>query len=275
MHVFTGTNLVLGLVYGEIYGLLAIGIVLVYRGSRVLNFAQGEIGTTGLFAAWFLCTEQGLPWIVGAAGAIAVSTGIGLGFERLIVRPMGSSSRLAVAVATVGLSLFLFGAGTRLNGPTPRSVPPVIRGKGFSIAHVFVSPTQLVALVVGVAAVFALTLLLRRTDFGLAVLAAADDPVAVRLVGVSAARVSAFTWGVASALSAIALLLIAPSIGVFVPGFASVGGLAVGLIYVFVKSATITSGFPGAYNLAIFGLIVVVLIVRPTGLLPGPKVREA
>ncbi|HVM07280.1 MAG TPA: branched-chain amino acid ABC transporter permease [Acidimicrobiales bacterium] len=289
-------NLVLGLVYGGIYGLLAVGIVLVYRGSRVLNFAQGEMGTFGLYAAWWLSTEQGLPWIVGAAGAVATATIIGLAFERFIVRPMGDQSRLAVAVATVGLLLFLLALGFRAFGESPRSVAGPIRGS-IEVAGVFVSGTQILSLVITAAIGVALAVLLRRTDFGLAVLAAADDPTAVRLVGVPLRRVSAFTWGTGAAISALAVLLIEPTVGVFAPGFASelfvkglaaalvggltslpgafVGGLVVGLLEVFVTDATLTSSLPGIPTLSVFALILVVLLARPQGLFGATQTREA
>jgi branched-chain amino acid transport system permease protein len=288
VDVLNGQNLVLGLVYGGIYGLLAVGIVLVYRGSRVLNFAQGELGTIGLFAAWWLHTEHGLPWLVGAAGAVVAATVVGLAFERLVVRPMADASRIAVAVASVGLLLFLLAIGFRLFGESPRSVGPPVTGRGFEIAGVVVSPTQVIALLVTLAVGVALTVLLKRTDFGLGVLAAADDPVAVRLVGVRLSQVSAFTWGAGAAISAIAVLLIEPTIGVFTPGFASelfvfglaaalvgglsslhgafAGGIVVGLLEVHVRAATLTSELPGVPILAVFALILLVLLVRPGGL---------
>lgn len=281
-------NVVLGLVEGGIYGLLAVGIVLVYRGSRVLNFAQGEIGTIGLFVAWYLMTDRGFPWIVGAVGAVAVATAIGLGFERLVVRKMADASRISVAVATVGLLLFLLSLGFVLFGESPRAVRGPISGQGLTLAGVIVSPTQILSLVITLAVGCGLAALLQRTDFGLAVLAAADDPTAVRLVGASLAKVSAFTWGAGSAISALAALLIVPGIGVFGPGFASelfvfalaaalvgglsslpgafVGGLAVGLLNVFVTAATLTSSLPGIPILSVFALILVVLLVRPGGL---------
>jgi branched-chain amino acid transport system permease protein len=288
MSFLSGQNIVLGLVEGGIYGLLAVGIVLVYRGSRVLNFAQGEIGTVALIVAWYVTTDRGMPWIVGAGAGIVASTAVGVGFERFIVRKMADASRIAVAVATVGLLLFLISFGLRAFGESPRTVRPPIAGLGLHIAGVIVSPTQILALVVTIAVGAGLALLLQRTDFGLGVLAAADDPTAVRLVGVPLARVSSFTWGAAAAISALAALLIEPTIGNFVPGYASelfvfalaaalvgglsslpgafVGGIVIGLLKVFVTSATITSTLPGIPILAVFLVILIVLLVRPGGL---------
>ncbi len=281
--------LVLGLINGGIYGLLALGIVLVYRGSRVLNFAQGEIGTVGLYLAFWLSVKHSLPFWVGALGAIAVAVAIGLTFEWLVVRRMIEGTRLAVAVGTVGLLLFLIQLELQLFSGSPRLPAIPIKGAGFDVAGVIVSRTQVLSLVVVVVVAAALTALLRRTDFGLGVLASADDPVAVRLVGVRLWRVSAFTWGLGAALSAIAALLIAPTVGVFTPGFASemfvkalaaaligglvslpgafVGGIAVGLIESGALKLFNNSALPGIEILAVFVTIVVVLVVRPQGLL--------
>jgi branched-chain amino acid transport system permease protein len=213
---------------------------------------------------------------------------VGLAFERLVVRAMADSSRISVAVATVGLLLFLLAFGFRVFGESPRTDAAPIAGRGLELFGVIVSPTQLLALAVTLGVGAALAFLLRATDFGLGVLAAADDPTAVRLVGVSLSRVSAFTWGIGAAVSAVAALLIEPSVGSFVPGYASelfvfalaaalvgglaslpgafAGGLVIGLLKVFVSSATITSELPGVPTLAVFAVILVVLLVRPGGL---------
>ncbi|HVF21406.1 MAG TPA: branched-chain amino acid ABC transporter permease [Mycobacteriales bacterium] len=281
--------LVIGLINGGIYGLLALGIVLVYRGSRVLNFAQGELGTVGLYLAFWLSVRNEMPFWVGALGAVLLAVVIGLLFEWLVVRRMIEGSRLAVAVGTVGLLLFLITLELQVFSGSPRLPPIPVKGDGFSVAGVIVSRTQVLSLVVVIVIGLALAALLKRTDFGLGVLAAADDPVAVRLVGVKLWQVSAFTWGVGAALSAIAALFIAPTVGVFTPGFASemfvkalaaaligglvslpgafIGGIAVGLIEAGALKLFSESALPGVEILSVFITIVVVLLVRPQGLL--------
>jgi branched-chain amino acid transport system permease protein len=288
------TALVIGIVQGGIYGLLALGLVLVYKGSRVLNFAQAEIGTVSLFLAYWIVTVHHLPWIVGAVCALLLGASIALVFERLIVRPMGAAPRLSVAVATIGLLTLLLSLELLQFGPSPRVLAPPIEGLGVQIADVFVSPTRLIAL--GAVAVIGLGLaaFLRFTDFGLGVLAAAEDATAVRLVGVRLSHVSAFTWGLSGALSALAALLIAPTLGVFTPGVigaplfvaalagallggmtslpgAFVGGIGIGVIEAVTKyvviSRDLSSSVPGAESIAIFAVILVVLLVRPRGIL--------
>jgi len=283
------TVLTLGIVNGAIYGLLAVGIVLIYRGTKVISFAQGEIGTFSLYLAWIVTTEWGLPWVAGAAAAIGGATLIGVGFEFLVVRRMVAANRLAVSVATIGLASLLAAVELKVWGVTARSVKAPVGGIGWKVGAVYVTPTQVISLVVLAALGAGLAYLLRETDFGLGVLAASDDPTAVRLVGVSLARVSSFTWGAGAALASVAALLLEPTITVFAPDYAGrlfiaglvaalvgglsslpgafAGGIAVGLIDAWVRQETLTSTVPGLATVALFGVILLVLLFRPRGLL--------
>ena len=283
-----GQALISGLANGGIYGLLAVGIVLVYKGSRVLNFAQGELGTFALFIAWGIVVDQEMPWVVGAIVAIAVSAGIGLGFERLVVRRMGEESRLSVTVATVGLLLLLIALEFKLWGSSPKVLGAPISGIGPKVLGYHVSPTQMLALVATVVMGVGLAAFLKRTDFGLGVLAAAHDTVAVRLMGLPAGRLAAFTWGTAGAVGAIAALLVEPSIGLFAPGFmtllfvrglaaallggidslsgAFAGGVLLGVVEAQISKAFVQSTFPNVQFVFVFVIIIGVLVFRPQGM---------
>lgn len=228
------TGLVIGLVQGGTYGLIALGLVLVYKGSRVLNFAQAEIGGMSLFIAAILSGDRTFPYWLGALCAIGTALVVGLGFERFAVRRMAHAPRLSVAVATIGLFTLLLFSELYAFGPTPHFLPAPISGLGVRIADVQVSPTQMLTFGVIAALALGLTAFLRFTDFGLGVLAAAQDPTAARLVGVPLKRVSMFTWGAAAVLSAIAALLIEPTITTITPGAIGepllIGGLAAALL---------------------------------------------
>lgn len=285
----SGSTLVFGLVSGGIYGLIALGIVLVYRGSRVLNFAQGEIGTLGLYIAYIVQVEWGAPWIVGAAAALLVAAAVGMGFWGFVVRPINDGDRLSISVASIGLISVLISFEFLRFGASPRSLPAPLSGNGVTVAGVVVSPTQILSLILVLVIGLALGAFLKRTDFGLGVLAAAQDPAAVRLVGIPLWRVQAFTWTSGAILSTLAALLIEPSIGVFAPGFASelflyglaaaliggltslpgafVGGLVVGIVEATVRQHTLTSSVPGLTTVAVFAMIVAILLLRPQGLL--------
>ena len=227
-----GQVLVLGLISGGIYALFALGVVLVHRGTGVLTFANGEVGTAGLFLAAVLVSDLGLPWAVGALAAVAFAVLLGCLFEWLVVRRMHASDPVAIAVATVGLSLFLLASEFQIFGESPKELAGPIEG-GVTIAGVIVTPTQILGLVLAVTLGFGLQSALRRTDFGLGILAAAQDPAAVRLVGVPLSRISLTIWGAGAALAAIASLLVEPTVGVFGPGYASelyVVGLAAAVV---------------------------------------------
>jgi branched-subunit amino acid ABC-type transport system permease component len=241
-----GQVLVLGLISGGIYALFALGVVLVHRGTGVLTFANGEVGTAGLFLAAVLVGGDRiplpftdavidlpeLPWIVGALVSIAFAVLLGCLFEYLVVRRMRASDPVAIAVATVGLGLFLLACEFQIFGESPKELAGPVEG-GVTVAGVIVTPTQIVGLVLALALGFGLQSALRRTDFGLGILAAAQDPAAVRLVGVPLSRISLTIWGAGAALAALASLLVEPTVGVFGPGYASelyVVGLAAAVI---------------------------------------------
>lgn len=290
--------LVIGLVEGTLFGLLAVGITLIYRGTGAINFALGEVGTFGLYAAWWLTIDQGLPWLVGAAGAVATGVLLSLAFERLVVRPMRMSNPLAVSVATVGLLTALLSFEFQRFGESPREVPVPIHGLGVRVAGVNVSPTQLLSVVVVAAIALGLNQFLRRTDFGLGVLAAAQDADATRLVGVPLRRVTAFVWAAGGAVAAIAALFVAPTVGVLTPGFASthlfvvaliavvvgglsslpgafIGGLALGVLKSGVLRVFADSTLPGKEYLVYLAICVVVLLFRPNGILGNARLRSA
>lgn len=278
-----GQVLVLGLIAGGIYALFAVGVVLVYRGTGVLTFANGEVGTAALFLAAILVTDIGLPWFVGAAAALVLAIGLGALFEFLVVRRMRGADPTAVAVATVGLGLLLFALQTQIFGESPKSLAGPVDG-GFTLAGVIVTPTQVAALVISIGLAFGLQSALRRTDFGLGILAAAQDPAAVRLVGVPLSRVSLTIWGAGAALAGIAALLVEPTVGVFAPGYASelyivglaaavIGGLTslpgafVGGVVLGIAEAAATRylsdlGLPGLRYVVVLSILLIVLLAR-------------
>ena len=291
-----GQVIVIGLVEGTIFGLFALGITLVYRGTGAINFALGEVGTLGVYASWWLSVDHDLPWIIGAAGALATGALVSVAFERLIIRPMQHRTALVVVVATTGLLSFLLALEFQLFGESPRDPAVPIDGQGIELFDVFVSPTQLLSLVVVAIVAVGLSVFLRRTDFGLGVLAAAQDPDASRLVGVPLRRVTTFVWASGGAVAALAALFVAPTVGTITPGFASlhlfiiglvaavvgglsslsgafVGGLVVGLMKATVLRVFSESPLPGKELLVYLAIVVVVLLVRPSGIFGAARVR--
>ena len=281
--------LVIGLVTGGVYGLYALGLVLVYRGSGVLNFAQAELGTFALFIAHAVIVNRGQPYLVGAAVAILCGLAIGLGFERAAVWPLRAAPRVQVAVATMAMLSFLIALELKVFGGTPRLLDPPIAGRGIRVFEVTVTPTQILSFFIVAAIGLGLAAFLRYTDFGLSVQAAAQDQEAVRFMGIKLARVSTFTWGLAAVLSVIAALLIQPTVGIIsasafggifikaigaalIGGLSSmsgafVGGLVVGVAEAEIRHLTVSSSLTGLPELVIFVAVVATLVLRPQGLL--------
>jgi branched-chain amino acid transport system permease protein len=283
-------TIVVGLIGGTIYALLAAGITLVYKATRAVNFAQAEIGTLSLYLTWWLSGKHHNPWWVGALAALALGITMSLVFERLVMRQLVTSSQITKTVATIGFVLLLIGLESRWFAGSAKTFPPPLTRGGFTVAGVVVSPTQELAVIVVAVIAFALALFLRRTRFGLAILASADDPVAAQLMGVPRARVSAATWAIAGALSVIACLLIEPTVGVLSPsafttlfiygltgallgGLTSLPGAFAGGLLVGIAQSEVVAHFvqysqvPGPENLAMLVIVLVVLLVRPQGLL--------
>jgi branched-chain amino acid transport system permease protein len=280
--------LVVGLITGGIYGLYALGLVLVFRGSGVLNFAQAELGTFALFIAHFVIVDHGLPYAIGAPIALVSALAIGIAFERAAVWPLRASPRLTVAVATLAMLSLLIALELTVFGGQPRRLDPPIGGIGIRIFQVTVTPTQLLSFAVVGAIGLGLAAFLRYTDFGLSVEAAAQDQEAVRFLGIRLARVSMFTWGLAAMLSTVAALLIQPTVGVisisafggiFIKalGSALIGGLSsmagafaagliVGVMEAEIRHATLSSSLTGVPELCIFLAAVGILVLRPQGL---------
>lgn len=281
--------IILGLIAGSIYALIALGITLVYKASRVLNFAQAEVGTLTLYATYGVTVAWHLPWVVGALASIVAATSIGLLFELLIIRRMITASRVTVAVATIGLFSLMLSLELQFFAGHIYILPPPFTHGGVSIAGVYVSANQWLALGVVAIIAAALTAFLRYTDFGLAVLASADDPVGAQLMGAPRNRISAFIWGTAGALSAIAVLLIEPTVGALAPGAfaglfvggltaalvgglsslagAFVGGLVVGIVEAEIKAHVVIAQIPSFNVTAMLIIVLLVLLLRPQGLL--------
>jgi len=278
---------VAGIAAGAVYGLFALGLVLVYKATKILNFAQAEIGSFATFVAWGLITSWKLPWLVGAAGGVLVAGALGLAFERLVVRPLIDAPRLTLVVATIGMGLLLAGLEFKIWGASPHIMPSPFRGSGLTLGSVTLPPARLLALAITAVAAAASAWFFRRTTFGLAILAAAQDVVGVRLTGIRLRHLSAFTWLSSSVVGAIAGIVIALSLGAFAPtflngimllgfaaavlgGMTSLPGALVGGIVVGVTQAVVSHywiSVAGLVETVMFAAIVAVLLFRPRGLM--------
>lgn len=219
---------VLGLTNGAIFGLVALGLVLVYKGTRVFNFAQGEFGTFAAYFAWMVMRDDGvggfgLPYWAAILVALAGALLLGLAFERIVARPLITAPRVTVLVATIATALLFIGLQIvffELDPETLRGVFETDEAGIFSPKTFFnfkVSPQRQIAVAVLLAFGVALAYFFSRTDLGLAVLATSQDSFATRVVGIGVERMSRFIWVGAALLGAVAALIYIPEAGLLTP----------------------------------------------------------
>ena len=278
------TSLVTGLFVGVVYGLLAVGIVLTYRCSRVINFAYGETGMVGAFVFAELWVDGRTPLPVALLLAIGLSAAIGATTEALVIRPLRDQPRLTSMVATLAVGSLLVTYASRRYGVSVRFTEPILAGLGPQVAGVDVRADQLLILAVAGIALAGLWAAYSFTSFGLRLRATAIDPYAAGLVGVDSNRTSLVAWAGAGALAGLSAILIAPSqsFSVFfmttlllrslaaalVGGLTSIAGAFTAGVLLGLAEAAIGYAAPvtGAVEVALALFVILLLLVRPTGL---------
>lgn len=278
------TVVVNGLFVGLVYGLFGVGLVVVYRGSRAINFAYGETGMVAAFVFAELRVDHGISMFVALPLALSVGAAVGGATEWLVVRPLRGEARLPVMVGSFAVAaLCLVYAGRRW-GLRPRSFPPLVGGNGWRVAGLTVAPTQILILVASGLLLVGLWALYRYTSFGLRLRATAIDPYAAELVGVRTDRTSLATWALAGALAAGTAILVAPLVAVhpyfmtilfvrgvaaaLVGGLTSVGGAFSAGVGLGIAEGIVAYASPvtGLAEVAMSVLIIAFLLVRPGGL---------
>jgi branched-chain amino acid transport system permease protein len=265
--------------------------VLVYKSSGIFNFAQGEFGTVAVYALWG-AHSVGVPYGVAMLLALVAALASGLATERFVVRPLFAAPRVTLLVATAGVSLFAIGTELWLGEGQLRFLPPALgRLDRVSLFGFAVSDQRLLIAATLAALAVAGALFFARTDLGLAILGLSQNPLATELMGISAERLSRFTWGVAAVLGGLGGILSAPlssgfgagflTLSALIPAFtaavlggmtslpgAFVGGVVVGVAEsIAVSSPFLSKHVPGAPSVVVFALLVAVLALRPQGLL--------
>ncbi len=289
--VATGEDaaLVIGVTTGSAYGLVALGLVLVYKSSGVFNFAQGEFGTVALYALYLLDFETGY-WLA-FAGALVAAALMGFLTERLVVRPLFTAPRVTLLVATAGVALLAIAIeiwfGSAQGKPIAKGFDRVDR---VEVLGVQISDQRLWLIATLAVLAVLLGLFFTRTNLGLAIIGASQEPTATELVGISVRRLSTFTWVLAAVLGGLAALIAVPDAGSFGPGImtstflipaftaavlggmtslpgAFVGGVLIGIVQSVATSAPLFEDIPGTQStLVVFVVLLAVLVVRPQGL---------
>jgi branched-chain amino acid transport system permease protein len=272
-----------GLTVGAVYALVAVGFTLIYNASGVINFAQGEFVMLGGMATVFLAAA-GVPLPLAALGAIVATIVVGLALHRLAIEPARDATTAALIIITIGASIFLRGGAEVFFDKRFHSLPPLVGSEPIHFGGAAIVPQSLVVLAGAAVIVTALSLFMRRTLFGKAIVATAANRLAARLVGIDTRIVVGFSFAVSAAIGAIAGVLVTPitltsyDAGTLLAlkGFAAamlggigsapgavVGGLLLGLLEQF-SAGYLSSQYKDAVA---FVVILIVLLARPQGLL--------
>lgn len=290
-HVINGLSL------GSIYAIIALGYTMVYGIAKMLNFAHGDVIMVGAYICFFVVMSFGLPPVLGILLAMVLCTVLGIVIERLAYKPLRQAPSLAVLITAIGVSYLLQNGAQLLWGASPKSFPTnffhVGSKNGISLfnGQLNISYVVIVTVLVCMIIMIALTLFTGKSKMGKAMRACSEDKGAALLMGINVNQTISMTFAIGSALAAVAGVLMCsayptlspttgslPGIRAFtaavfggigsIPG-AFLGGVLLGLIETFTKAYITTE----LYDAVVFALLIVVLLVKPSGLL-GKYVPE-
>lgn len=206
--IFFSQMLINGIVVGSIYGLVALGFVLIYRASGALNMANGEFVIIGPYICLVLMTAYNIPFLIALLMTLVFSAILGLVVERLVVRPIQNAPVISVIMATIGLSSLLAGAVHMIWGHQTRVFPPIFPPTPVEIGGVIITPVYLWSFIVVIALLILFLLFFKFSKMGIAMRAVADDRTAASSMGISVKYVYAATWTIAAVVAAIGGVLL-------------------------------------------------------------------
>lgn len=248
--VFFSQMLINGIVVGSIYGLVALGFVLIYRASGALNMANGEFVIIGPYICLVLMTAYDVPFLVALLITLVFSAILGLAVERLVVRPIQNAPVISVIMATIGLSSLLAGAVHMIWGHQTRVFPPIFPPTPVQIGGVIITPVYLWSFVVVIALLILFLLFFKFSKMGIAMRAVADDRTAASSMGISVKYVYAATWTIAAVVAAIGGVLLGNINGVS-PSMSAIG--------LTVLPVVILGGLDSVFGAIIGGFIIGIL----------------
>ena len=285
------TQLLNGLQLGSIYALVALGYTMVYGIILLLNFAHGDIIMVGAYISWIAMAQLGMHPALAALLSIVGCMALGVAIDKIAYASLREAPRLSVLITAIGVSYFLESGSQLIFGADAKVVPAFVNLTTVSVGSVTLSLTAILTVAITCISTVVLTFLVQKTRLGKAMRAVSEDMGAARLMGVNVNSTISFTFAVGSALAGIGAILYSmayhqatPTMGIMlgtkafvaavlggigsIPG-AVVGGLVVG----FVEVAVAALGLSVWQDAVVFLLLIVVLVVKPTGLL-GHAVTE-
>ena len=216
---------------GGVYGLVAAGVVLIYKSTKVLNFAQGELLMIGAFVTWAFLAKLGLPFWLSIICMAAAMAALAMIVERFCLRPLVGQPMMAMVMVTICLSLVIRGLEMVTLGPNRRLLPPVIPTGAFIVGDIHISQQHLYCFLIALLAIGVFAYFFQRTRTGLNMRAVAEDNVSAKSSGISVTRVFALSWIIAGITAGVGGILLG-SINGISPELADIGmiGLAVALL---------------------------------------------
>ena len=285
--------LINGISLGSVYAIIALGYTMVYGIAKMLNFAHGDVIMVGAYICFCASQYMGLPAIVSILMAMVVCTALGVVIEGLAYKPLRQAPSLAVLITAIGMSYFLQNIALLIWGTNPKSFPSMVSFGSISLlgGKLLISSETIVTILANIVIMIALTQFTGKTKIGKAMRAVSEDKGAAELMGINVNATISMTFAIGSALAAIAGVLLCsayptlqpttgsmPGIKAFtaavfggigsIPG-AMIGGILLGVIEILGK-AYVSTELGDAF---VFAVLIVVLLVKPTGLL-GKTVRE-
>lgn len=283
--------LINGISLGSVYAIIALGYTMVYGIAKMLNFAHGDVIMVGGYISFCATSYLGLPVIPSVLLSVFVCTVLGIVIEKLAYKPLRSATSLAVLITAIGVSYFLQNAALLIWSSNPKAFPNMVNLPPLVIGDLQISAVSLVTIAACIIIMVVLTLFTNKTKMGKAMRAVSEDKDAARLMGIHVDATISLTFAIGSGLAAIAGVLLCsayptlmpttgamPGIKAFtaavfggigsIPG-AMLGGILLGIIEIFGKAYISTQ----LSDAIVFSVLIIILLVKPTGLL-GKKINE-
>jgi branched-chain amino acid transport system permease protein len=286
-------NLINGISLGSVYAIIALGYTMVYGIAKMLNFAHGDVIMVGAYICYCAMSYMNLPPVAGVAMAVVVCTVLGMVIERLAYKPLRSAPSLAVLITAIGVSYFLQNSALLIWKSDPKVFTSVVDLPSITLFgdKLTISSVTVVTVLANIVIMLALTTFTGKTKMGKSMRAVSEDKDAAQLMGIDVNRTISMTFAIGSGLAAIAGVLLCsayptlmpttgsmPGIKAFtaavlggigsIPG-AMLGGILLGIIEIFAKAYISTQ----LSDAIVFAVLIIVLLIRPTGLL-GKQIRE-
>ncbi len=281
-----------GISIGSVYAIIALGYTMVYGIAKMLNFAHGDVIMIGAYISYCVTNYLGLPPLVGVLASMVVCTVLGIAIEGLAYKPLRGTPSLAVLITAIGVSYFLQNAAQLIWTSNPKSFTSVVSNiTPFHLGSLTITGEVIATVAVSVVIMLGLTWFTGSTRIGKSMRAVSEDRDAAQLMGINVNKTISITFAIGSALAAVAGVLMCSSIPVLMPttgsmpgiraftaavlgGIGSIpgamlGGILLGIIETFAK-AFLSTQFSDAI---VFGVLIVILLVKPAGLL-GKQVQE-